>query len=119
MSASHEPLRLLTLNQAITLVHEYKGVAAVAHPWLCSDPLGVCAEAVKCGVDGMECFPPPQNTTIGTETLVRFASEKGLFRSSGSDYHAIEAMNIEPGDNVFPEEQAKCFIESMKKHGIV
>lgn len=116
---SYEPLQLYDLKQAIDLIHSYQGVAAVAHPWLCLDPLHVCEDAVRFGVDGLECFPPEGRNEFGTSLYSSFAKEHELFCSSGSDYHAIEGAGVMVGTNVFPEEYANNFIETMKKHNII
>lgn len=118
-TCSYEPLQLYDLKQAIDLIHSHQGVAAVAHPWLCLDPLRVCEDAVQLGVDGLECFPPEGRSEFGTSLYSSFAKEHGLFCSSGSDYHGIEGAGVMVGTNVFPEEYANEFIEVMKKHNII
>ena len=89
---SYEPVRFLTLRDGIELIHSYKGVAAVAHPWLCNDPLQVCSEALSYGVDGLECFPPSHREEYGTTQFRDFAHLHNLFCSSGSDFHGINNL---------------------------
>ena len=44
-------------------------------------------EVVRCGIDGMECFPPSHLPCTGTDKYIAFARQHGLIMTSGSDYH--------------------------------
>ena len=116
---SSEPLQLYPLQEAIDFIHSHHGVAAVAHPWCCSDPMKVCEDAVRMGIDALECFPPSDNKDFGTTIYSDFAKAHHLFCSSGSDYHGIAGMTATLGENVFPEDMAASFLESMKKHDVI
>lgn len=112
-------MQLYGLKEAIDIIHSYNGVAAIAHPWLCVNPMRVCEDAVQLGVDGLECFPPAHREEYGTTQFVDFAKKHELFCSSGSDYHALGGQEVLPGENVFPEEYAKELVDYLKKHKIV
>ena len=116
---SYEPVHFRTLKDGIELIHSYKGVAAVAHPWLCNDPLQVCSEALSYGVDGLECFPPSHREEYGTTQFRDFAHLHNLFCSSGSDFHGINNLEVPIGENVFPEEEVDAFLAVLKKHEVL
>ena len=46
-------------------------------------------EVVRCGIDGMECFPPSHLPCTGTDKYITFARQHGLIMTSGSDYHGM------------------------------
>lgn len=79
----------------------------------------VCEDALRLGIDGLECFPPCDNKDFGTTVYSDFAKAHHLFCSSGSDYHGIEGLAAVLGENVFPSDMAASFMDSMKKHNIV
>ena len=112
-------MQLYSLKEAIDIIHSYRGVAAIAHPWLCGNPMQVCEDAVKFGVNGLECFPPTHREEHGTTQFVDFANQHQLFCSSGSDYHALGGEEVLPGENVFPLEYAKQFINYLTKQNIL
>ena len=116
---SYEPVRFLTLQEGINLIHEYKGLAFVAHPWLCVNPLAVCSSAAELGIDGLECFPPKHREEYNTPVFRDFAHQHSLLCSSGSDYHGINDLEVPIGDNVFPAEEVDAFLTALKKHDVL
>lgn len=119
LSYSYEPVRLFTIKEAIDFIHQHHGVACLAHPWLCDNPLATCNDCVHLGIDGMECFPPKHHKDYGTLIFVDFAKEHSLFCSSGSDFHYTENMEVDVGENIFPEEKADEFLSVLKKQNIL
>ena len=78
------------MGEAIQLVHSYGGVIAVAHPWYCKDAMKVCEEAVKLGIDGLECFPPEGSPEFGTSRYQTFAHDHNLFCSFLKDLNILK-----------------------------
>lgn len=107
------------MKEAIEFIHHYRGVACLAHPWLCSDGLDACREAFQWGIDGIECFPPKHHIQFKSTRYLHFAKEHSLFCSSGSDFHSTRYSLVDVGKNIFPEEDAAYFIEMMKKNDIL
>lgn len=116
---SHEPVRLFTVKEAIDFVHQYHGIACLAHPWLCSDPTSVCKQAIELGIDGLECFPPKHHESYGTEEYVDIAKEHHLVCSSGSDFHSEVNCEVDVGENVYPKVYAEEFLCHLKKQNII
>ena len=71
------------------------------------------------GMDGLECFPPQSWELDDRQIYFRFAREHRLLPTSGSDYHAKQEVQVEPGDNIFPEECREAIIEVFRKQGIL
>ena len=51
-------------------------------------------EVVRCGIDGMECFPPAHLPCTGTDKYINFARQHGLIMTSGSDYHGMHMNSM-------------------------
>lgn len=54
-------------------------------------------EVVRCGIDGMECFPPSHHVETGTDMYINFARQHGLMVTSGSDYHGMPVFYMSLG----------------------
>ena len=85
------PRRWPSAEQAVELIHEAGGVAAVAHPyWDVREPDQVRDLAVSLrtdvGLDGIEAFYPP-HTKAQVEHLLSLCDELGLFATASSDFH--------------------------------
>ena len=119
LTFSYEPVKLYNLEQAIQFVHKYDGLCAVAHPWICSYPIRVCKEALKCGVDGVECFPPRHHSESGSMVYRTFCHKHNLFCCSGSDFHGITSNEVVIGENIFPEKEVRATLELFEQKGII
>ena len=119
LTFSYEPVKLYNLEQAIRFVHKYDGLCAVAHPWICSYPIRVCKEALKCGVDGVECFPPRHHSESGSMVYRTFCHKHNLFCCSGSDFHGITSNEVGIGENIFPEKEVRATLELFEQKGII
>ena len=106
-------------EETIKLIHQFGGVASLAHPWLLKQREEVMEEVVRCGIDGMECFPPSHHAETGTSFYLDFAHKHGLIATSGSDYHGTKSPEVLPGNNIFPTEEKEKTLVYLKKHSIL
>ena len=79
----------MSIEDALDLIHRYKGIACLAHPWLYKDPQAVVQYFFEHGVEGMECFPPAHHQKEDSSWYYEFAKAHDLLVTSGSDYHGI------------------------------
>lgn len=112
-------MKLYDLEQAIQFVHKHDGLCAVAHPWLYNYPIRVCKEALKFGVDGVECYPPrhhPQSNNMAYRT---FCHNHNLFCCSGSDFHGIKSSEVGIGENVLVGREIDATLQLFEQKGIL
>jgi predicted metal-dependent phosphoesterase TrpH len=103
------PKAKLTPAQAIDLIHEAGGVAAMAHPALTKRD-GMIEELAASGLDGIEIFHPTHNAA--TRKRYRKLAEKyGLFLTGGSDSHNRKGRYGDIGDEKVPFE----YLDKIKK----
>lgn len=69
----------------IKMIHEYGGLAVLAHPVLVKN--SPVEEIIAFGIDGIEAIYPANNTG-DEERFRRLAKQKGLFITAGSDFHS-------------------------------
>jgi 3',5'-nucleoside bisphosphate phosphatase len=77
-------------GEAVHLIHEAGGVAALAHPLEILDIVGWLTEE---GLDGLEAYYPGYSPDTSAQ-LAAIASRYGLIVTGGSDYHG---PSISPG----------------------
>lgn len=88
-----------TLKEIINLIHENKGKVFLAHPYQYKfDDIEEFLNNIynKNNLDGIECF----YTTFAkkqTEHLLKFAKERNLLISGGSDYHGLNKKHHDLG----------------------
>lgn len=75
----------LSLQEAIQLLMEAKGVPVLAHPGLIGDP-GIIASIIEKGIMGIEVFYP-EHTTVMRQYLLDLCQLHGLIATGGSDFH--------------------------------
>ena len=75
-------------SEIIEAIHAAGGCAVLAHPGVTfkEGALHAAQEAMKLGVDGVECFYPRHSTEL-TEKLLAFCDENNLSATAGSDCH--------------------------------
>ncbi len=104
-------------RESIDLVHRHGGVVFIAHPIYMGDDYREPVEAlVAAGADGIETYYKnyPPETVRYHEQL---ASEFGLARSGGSDYHGLgNPDDREIGDFDFPEAHVAAFVQFLESH---
>jgi hypothetical protein len=92
---------LLTPGEAVGLIREAGGVAAIAHPGLLRLPGTAALEAFAKslaaeGLEALECFTSAHDT--GTTTAcVGIARRAGLIPTGGSDYHGDRKVGVRLG----------------------
>lgn len=85
------PLRL-SAKKAINLIREANGIAVLAHPGRLLrevseiDLINKMDELVQIGLQGIECFNPSHNQKQ-EELLIKYALERELYITAGSDFH--------------------------------
>ena len=81
------PRRWPTAEQAVEVIHDAGGVAAIAHPyWDVKDPAQVEELIRALDLDGIEAFYP-FHTAAQTEHLLGLCEELELVPTGSSDYH--------------------------------
>jgi predicted metal-dependent phosphoesterase TrpH len=88
----------VTPAEAISLIHQARGVAALAHPLYAT---GIVPELVRAGLQGLETsypgYSPEQVRYLGE--IVR---RHGLIETGGSDYHGPHISSVELGAATAP-----------------
>lgn len=79
-------------REAVECIHGAGGLAFVAHPGHYSDDVGVFAELLSCGFDGIEVHHPHHNSSI-IARLLEVAESRDLLVSGGSDFHGFRGRD--------------------------
>lgn len=83
---AYEPIRYPEVREVVRLINESGGLAVIAH---CSqfDSFDIINELTNEDLlDGVEVWHP-RNTESDKQMLIRFAEEKGLIMTGGTDFH--------------------------------
>lgn len=97
-----------TPQEAITLIHEYGGIAVLAHPMVTSaDEL--IPQFVSAGLDGIEVYYPNTTKQI-TDFYIGLAKKHNLLVTGGSDAHGDAKKHTFVGNIQIPYE----IVEQMK-----
>ncbi len=79
-----------TPYDAVRVIQADGGVAVLAHPGRIAkgekEVFALADSLVDEGLGGIECYYPT-HTVIQTERFIKYAQDRGLFVSGGSDYH--------------------------------
>ncbi len=83
----HVPSGVVSVADAIKLIHRSGGCASLAHPgeWLGRDSIETMRDF---GLDAIEAVHPSHDQRL-TEYYDRLATEEGMLRTGGSDLHAV------------------------------
>lgn len=93
------PPQRMSPFDTIRFIKSLGAVAVLAHPFLNlqeGELRGFLAEAVPCGLDGMEVYYSTYDEET-TRTAVAVAEDFGLLYSGGSDYHGDNKPHIQMG----------------------
>ena len=95
------PKTVLPLNRVVELIRDSGGVAVWAHPGDRIGDLKLLDRITGAGVAGLEAYHPNHDpaTTWEIETVAR---KRGLVATGGSDYHFLEAKQIDVGGVTAP-----------------
>ncbi|NLJ84144.1 MAG: PHP domain-containing protein [Halanaerobiaceae bacterium] len=95
------PKYKLGTEEAIGMIHEYGGIAVLAHPfyvngrdYMDKEAIGALAEY---GLDGLEVYHSKHSKEV-TAYYLTIARELGLLVSGGSDYHGENSPGVKMGD---------------------
>jgi predicted metal-dependent phosphoesterase TrpH len=95
------PKTVLPLTEVVELVRGAGGVAVWAHPGdRVSD--GTALETMlDAGIQGLEAFHPNHDPST-TKAILEVAERSGLVVTGGSDFHFLEAKQVDLGDITVP-----------------
>ena len=81
----------LTPEEAIKMIRDAGGLAALAHPSTIAGLEAYLAPLIEAGLEGLECYYG-QYTETTVRGLVEVAERMGLVATGGSDYHGSEEV---------------------------
>ena len=99
--------------EAIALIRESGGVAALAHPSFLPDADSAVAALAAAGLEGLEVYYK-NYTPEEVERFRALADAHGLVPTGGSDYHGIHDDEREPGDFTFAEDDVARFLATLE-----
>ncbi|MCY3918755.1 MAG: PHP domain-containing protein [Chloroflexi bacterium] len=99
--------------EAIALIRESGGVAALAHPSFLPDSDSAVAALTAAGLEGLEVYYK-NYTPEEVERFRALADAHGLVPTGGSDYHGIHDDEREPGDFSFAEADVARFLATLE-----
>ncbi len=85
----------LSPPEAIRLIKDAGGVAALAHPYTITDD-GLVIELIKQGIMGLEAYYP-EHSQSATNFYLELAQEYNLIAVGGSDFHGAAKPKIKMG----------------------
>lgn len=91
--------------EAVTIIHEAKGIACLAHPGQ-NLTENVILEVIKAGVDGIEIIHP-KHSPAQRELYRRLAKTYNLLETGGSDFHGGRKEDERLGDFVIEYEKVE------------
>lgn len=95
------PKYRLVTEEAINLIHNYGGIAILAHPFHVNGRDYMDKRAIEAlvhyGLDGLEVYHSKHSRDI-TAYYLTIARELGLLVSGGSDFHGENSPGVEMGD---------------------
>jgi predicted metal-dependent phosphoesterase TrpH len=95
------PKTVLPLREVVSLIEHAGGVAVWAHPCEHIRNARILAMMLDAGIGGLEAWHPNHNAVIESE-IVSTAEKHGLITTGGSDFHFLEAKQIDIGDVTAP-----------------
>jgi hypothetical protein len=109
---AYVPRRMLTLREAIDVIHENGGVAVLAHPGLTRrDEL--IEYLVKLGIRGLEVYHP-KHDFVDVSRYLKMCAKFDLFACGGSDFHGIGSHDASPGSARTPVDQFYKILNHIK-----
>jgi len=103
----------LTPEQAVELVRAAGGLPVLAHPKLVKDD-ELVRKLLKLDFAGVEAFYP-QHDVGDTARYIAMASERGMFITGGSDFHALPSREPQSlGEFVIEDKYAEQLLERIE-----
>jgi predicted metal-dependent phosphoesterase TrpH len=97
-------------SEVIDAIHDAQGVAILARPAAGND-LDLLEDLLRDGLDGVEVWNP-DNSPEETTQLERFARERGILMTGGSNFHGMYSdMPRHVGAAVTPDEHIRALLK--------
>jgi predicted metal-dependent phosphoesterase TrpH len=108
-----EPKTKILPSEAVAIIHEAGGIASLAHPG--QNLTGeVVLDVVQAGVDAIETIHP-KHTATQRRRFEKIATEFGLLRTGGSDFHGGHKGEEKLGQYTVSTEQVDMLRKSAEK----
>jgi predicted metal-dependent phosphoesterase TrpH len=88
----------LSPAEAVAIIHEFGGVASVAHPYDAPDVAGLVGDLAAVGLDGVETYYHGYGSER-VQYLGSLAARHYLIPTGGSDFHGFPMGNAQAVDN--------------------
>ncbi len=108
-----EPKTKILPSEAVHIIHQTGGIASLAHPGQ-NLTLEVVLDVVKAGVDAIETIHP-KHTPTQRRRFENIASDFGLLRTGGSDFHGGRKGEEKLGQYTVSQEQVDLLQKSAEK----
>ncbi|MGH7491115.1 MAG: PHP domain-containing protein [bacterium] len=108
-----EPKTKILPGEAVGIIHEAGGIASLAHPGQ-NLTLEVVLDVVKAGIEAIEIIHP-KHTATQRRCFEKIASEFGLLRTGGSDFHGGRKGEEKFGQYTVSMEQVELLRKSAEK----
>ena len=95
------PKTVLPLEQVTELIRDAGGVAVWAHPGDMVNDERFLGKMLDAGIQGLEVYHPNHGPSV-TRAILAVAESYGLITTGGSDFHFIEAKQVDLGDVTAP-----------------
>ncbi|MCT4618681.1 MAG: PHP domain-containing protein [Marinisporobacter sp.] len=106
----------LTVDEAIELIENAKGIPVLAHPALIDKGIDI-EEIIKKGIKGIEVYHS-EHSAFHNNMYLEFSKKYDLFITGGSDYHDEMIENIPNIGKIFiPYDKIKEMKKSLKDFG--
>lgn len=87
------PKSKLSIEAAIQLIKEFKGIPVLAHPGIYQSKEEILMYSIKKGIEGIE-VQYPEHSKIEADYLYEFAIKHKLIPTGGSDHHGDERASL-------------------------
>lgn len=92
------PVDFVDFKTMVNEIHQAKGLAVLAHPWVqFYENEDLLAKAIAAGIDGIEAYSN-YHEPIHNAYFAKYAQEKGLLITCGSDFHGDKKPKIVMGE---------------------
>ena len=103
------PRKLMTLKKTMSVMHDVKAIPVLAHPGFYS--MDIIEKLLLNGLKGIEVFHP-EHSPEDKRILRKYAQDKGLLITGGTDFHGDNISIAYPNNNTIDY----IYLEQLKRY---